>query len=105
LSGDFPDEERFGLTNQMWRMRRVYLIQYGGTKFTGVVHGFRSICRNRDGIAVRARFETTIALRRTMIAQNDYNRIYAAAEKQSNVFSGCADHWSQRQLLALNRKP
>jgi hypothetical protein len=32
-------------------------------------------------------------LRRKMIAQNDYNRIYAAAEKQSKMFSGCAGHY------------
>jgi four helix bundle protein len=32
--------------------------------------------------------QTTIALRRKMIAQNDYSRIYAAAEKQSKMLSG-----------------
>jgi four helix bundle protein len=32
--------------------------------------------------------QTTIALRRKMIAQTDYNRIYAAAEKQNKMLSG-----------------
>ena len=49
--------------------------------------------------------QTTIALQRKMIAQNDYNRIYAAAEKQSKMFSGLRRSLSQRQLLALNQKP
>jgi len=49
--------------------------------------------------------QTTIALRPKMIAQNDYSRIYAAAEKQSKMFSGFRRSLSQRQLLALNQKP
>jgi four helix bundle protein len=32
--------------------------------------------------------QTTIARRRKMITQEDYNRIYAAAEKQSKMLSG-----------------
>ncbi len=32
--------------------------------------------------------QSTIALRRKIIAQNDYNRIYVAAEKQSKMLSG-----------------
>ena len=47
--------------------------------------------------------QTTIALQRKMIAQNDYNRIYAAAEKQSKMFSGLRRSLSQRQLLALTQ--
>jgi four helix bundle protein len=31
---------------------------------------------------------STIALKRKMIAQSDYNEIYAAAEKQSKMLSG-----------------
>jgi len=32
--------------------------------------------------------QTTIARRRKMITQEDYNRIYAAAEKQRKMLSG-----------------
>jgi four helix bundle protein len=32
--------------------------------------------------------QSAIALRRKMIPQNDYSRIYAAAEKQSRMLSG-----------------
>lgn len=32
--------------------------------------------------------QTTIALRQKMIAQKDYSRIYAAAEKESKMLSG-----------------
>lgn len=34
-----------------------------------------------------------------------YNRIYAAAEKQSKMFNGSRRSLSQRQLLALNQNP
>jgi len=57
------------------------------------VHAYRGLDFGRFvEIATGSLFEvvsqTTVALRRRMIAQNDYKRIYAAAEKQSKVLSG-----------------
>jgi 23S rRNA-intervening sequence protein len=44
LTGDFPGEERFGLTNQMRACRCLYFIQSGGGKFTRIADRFRPIC-------------------------------------------------------------
>src|SRR5436190_14399134 len=85
LTGDFPDGERFGLTNQM---RRAAV-----SISSNLAEGSSRVSRTDFGrfveIATGSLFEvvsqTTIALRRRMIAQNDYKRIYAAAEKPSTV--------------------
>src|SRR5437016_12403733 len=53
LTGNFPDEERFGLTNQMRRAAVSISSNIAGRKFTRVAHRFRSVCRNRNGISVR----------------------------------------------------
>jgi four helix bundle protein len=88
LTGDFPGEERFGLTNQM---RRAAV-----SISSNLAEGSSRVSRTDFGrfveIATGSLFEvvsqSAIALRRKMIAQNDYSRIYAAAEKQSGMLSG-----------------
>ena len=88
LTGDFPGEERFGLTNQV---RRAAV-----SISSNLAEGSSRVSRTDFGrfveIATRSLFEvvsqSAIALRRKMIAQNDYSRIYAAAEKQSRMLSG-----------------
>jgi len=88
LIGDFPDEERFGLTNQM-RRSAVSIssnIAEGGSRLS------RPDSARFVEIATGSLFEvvsqTTTALRRKMIGQNHYHQIYAAAEKQSKMLSG-----------------
>src|SRR4029077_6380321 len=49
--------------------------------------------------------QSTLALRRKMIVQNDYNQIYAAAEKQSKMLSGLRRALAEPYLSALNQKP
>ena len=88
LTGDFPGEERFGLTNQM---RRAAV-----SISSNLAEGSSRVSRTDFGrfveIATGSLFEVvsqiTIALRRKMIAQDDYDRIYAAAEKESEMVSG-----------------
>jgi four helix bundle protein len=88
LTGDFPDQERFGLTNQM-RRAAVFIS-------SNLAEGSSRVSRTDFGrfveIATGSLFEvvsqTTIALRRRMIAENDYKRICTAAEKQSKMLNG-----------------
>jgi four helix bundle protein len=88
LTGDFPGEERFGLTNQMRRAA----VSISSNLAEGSSRVSRTDFSRFVEIATGSLFEivsqSTIALRRKMITQNDYNRIYAAAEKQSKMLSG-----------------
>ena len=88
FTGDFPGEERFGLTNQMRRAA----VSISSNLAEGSSRVSRTDFSRFVEIATGSLFEvvsqTTIALRRRMIARNDYRRIYAAAEKQSKMLSG-----------------
>ena len=88
LRGDFPSEERFGLTNQMRRAA----VSISSNLAEGSSRVSRTDFSRFVEIATGSLFEivsqSTIALRRKMITQNDYNRIYAASEKQSKMLSG-----------------
>jgi four helix bundle protein len=88
LTADFPHEERFGLTNQMRRAA----VSISSNLAEGSSRVSRTDFSRFVEIATRSLFEvvsqSTLALRRKMIAQNDYNQIYAAAEKQSKMLSG-----------------
>jgi four helix bundle protein len=95
LTGDFPGEERFGLTNQMRRAA----VSISSNIAEGSSRVSRTDFARFVEIATGSLFEvvsqTTIALRRKMIGQNKYNEIYAAAEKQSKMLSGLRRSLSQ----------
>ncbi len=88
LTGDFPSEERFGLTNQMRRAA----VSIASNLAEGSSRVSRTDFARFVEIATGSLFEvvsqSTVALRREMITQRDYDRIYAAAEKQSKMLSG-----------------
>ena len=85
LTADFPHEERFGLANQMRRAA----VSISSNLAEGSSRVSRTDFSRFVEIATGSLFEvvsqSTLALRRKMIAQNDYNQIYAAAEKQSKM--------------------
>ena len=88
LTGDFPGEERFGLTNQMRRAA----VSVSSNIAEGSSRVSRTDFSRFVEIATGSVFEivsqTTIALRRKMITQKNYDKVYAAAEKQSKMLSG-----------------
>jgi four helix bundle protein len=88
LTADFPHEERFGLTNQM-RRAAVSIssnLAEGSSRVSPT--DFSRFVEIATGSLFEVVSQSTLALRRKMIAQNDYNQIYAAAEKQSKMLSG-----------------
>jgi len=88
LTGDFPGEERFGLTNQM-RRAAVSIssnLAEGSSRASGT--DFARFVEIATGSLFEVVSQTTIALWRKMIALDDHDRIYAAAEKQSKMLSG-----------------
>jgi four helix bundle protein len=88
VTGDFPSEERFGLTNQM-RRAAVSIssnLAEGSSRVSRI--DFARFVEIATGSLFEVVSQTTIALRRKMIAQSNYNEIYAAAEKQSKMLSG-----------------
>jgi four helix bundle protein len=88
-TGDFPDEERFGLTNQMRRAA----VSISSNIAEGSSGASRTDFARFVEIATGSLFEV---VSQTTIAQNDYNRVYAAAEKQSKMLSGLRRSLSQR---------
>jgi four helix bundle protein len=88
VTGDFPSEERFGLTNQM-RRAAVSIssnLAEGSSRVSRI--DFARFVEIATGSLFEVVSQTTIALRRKMIAQSNYNKIYAEAEKQSKMLSG-----------------
>ena len=88
LTGSFPNEERFGLTNQMRRAA----VSVSSNIAEGSSRTSRADFARFVEIASGSLFEvvsqSTISLRRKMITQGSYEKIYAAAEKQSKMLSG-----------------
>src|SRR5206468_3497366 len=88
LTGDFPNEERFGLTNQMRRAAVSISSNLAEGSSRASHTDFARFVEIATGSLFEVVSQTTIAFRRTMIAQRDYDEIYAAAEKQSKMLSG-----------------
>jgi len=88
ITGAFPRDERFGLTNQMRRAA----VSISSNIAEGSSRVSRSDFARFVEIATGSVFEivsqSTIALRQNFLPQADYDRIYAAAEKQGKMLSG-----------------
>jgi four helix bundle protein len=95
LTRSFPQEERFGLTNQMRRAA----VSISSNIAEGSARVSRADFARFIEIATGSVFEVvsqaTIGLRQRFLAEEQYRQIYAAAEQQGKMLSGL-----RRSLLA-----
>jgi four helix bundle protein len=88
ITRTFPDDERFGLTNQMRRAA----VSISSNLAEGSSRSSRSDFARFVEIATSSVFEVisqaTIAKRQKLVSDADYARFYTACEKQSKMLSG-----------------
>src|SRR5262245_27920988 len=88
LTQKFPDGERFGLTSQMRRAA----VSISSNLAEGSSRSSRADFSRFVEIATGSLFEAIsqvmIAKRQGFLTESDYERMYAAAEKQSRMLSG-----------------
>jgi four helix bundle protein len=88
LTRKFPDEERFGLTNQMRRSA----VSISSNVAEGSSRSSRTDFARFVEIATGSLFEvvsqSTIGRNQGFLTDDEYKRLYAAAEKQGRMLSG-----------------
>jgi four helix bundle protein len=88
LTRNFPDEERFGLTNQMRRAA----VSISSNIAEGSSRSSRPDYARFVEIATGSLFEVvsqaTVGRNQGFLAKGDYQQLYQAAEKQSRMLSG-----------------
>jgi len=88
LTRHFPDEERFGLTNQMRRAA----VSISSNIAEGCSRSSREDYARFVEIATGSVFEVvsqaTIGRNQGFLGETDYEQLYQAAEKQSRMLSG-----------------
>jgi four helix bundle protein len=88
LTRAFPQEERFGLTNQMRRAAVSVSsnIAEGSSRVSGA--DFARFIEIATGSLFEIVSQATIGLRQGFLTQDQYVQIYAAAEQQGKMLSG-----------------
>ncbi len=88
LTRSFPHDERFGLTNQMRRAA----VSVSSNLAEGSSRGSRQDFSRFIEIATGSLFEVvsqaTLSRRQGLLSEENYKRVYEAAEKQSRMLSG-----------------
>jgi four helix bundle protein len=88
LTRTFPDEERFGLTSQMRRAA----VSISSNMAEGCSRYSRDDYAHFVEIATGSLFEvvsqSTIGLRQNFLTEQEYHRLYQAAEEQGRLLSG-----------------
>ena len=88
MTRSFPSDERFGLTNQMRRAA----VSISSNIAEGTARVSHADYARFVEIATGSLFEVvshaTIARNQKFVPEQDYRRIYEAAEKQSRMLSG-----------------
>lgn len=88
LTGNFPPEERFGLTNQMRRAA----VSISSNVAEGCSRSSKADYARFVEIAAGSVYEVvseaTIGRNQGFLKENDYQQLYQAADKQSRMLTG-----------------
>jgi four helix bundle protein len=105
LTRQFPDEERFGLINQMRRAA----VSISSNIAEGSSRSSRMDFARFIEIATGSLFEVisqaTISRRRGFLSETAFNDLYSACEKQSKMLSGLRRSLIIPQLSTKNPEP
>lgn len=88
LTKSFPDEERFGLTNQMRRAAVSVSsnVAEGSSKISKADYG--RFLEYATGSVFEVVSQATVGLRQGYLNEVQYRKLYAAAEEQGKMLSG-----------------
>jgi four helix bundle protein len=105
LTRQFPDEERFGLINQM-RRAAVSIssnIAEGSSRSSRV--DFARFIEMATGSLFEVISQATISRRRGFLSETAFNDLYSTCEKQSKMLSGLRRSLIVPQLSTKNPQP
>ena len=88
LTGSFPTDERFGLTNQMRRAAVSISSNIAEGSSRSSKNDFARFVEIATGSVFEVVSQATISKRRGFLSEVDYQKIYASAEEQSRMLSG-----------------
>src|SRR5438876_12325758 len=88
LTGSFPADERFGLTNQMRRAAVSISSNIAEGSSRSSSNDYARFIEVATGSLFEVVSQSTIAKRRGFLSEEKYRTIYAAAEEQSRMLSG-----------------
>lgn len=88
LTRTFPDEERFGITNQMRRAAVSISSNIAEGSSRSSRPDFARFIEIATGSVFEVVSQATIGLRQGFLSQESYRQIYQAAEKQGRMLSG-----------------
>src|SRR6266436_8382136 len=87
LTGDFPGEERFGLTNQMRRAAVSISSNLAEGSSRSSRQDYSRFIETATGSLYEVVSQSVISKRQGFLSEADHQKLYAAAEKQSRMLS------------------
>jgi four helix bundle protein len=99
LTKSFPDDERFGLTNQMRRAAVSISSNIAEGSSRSSRPDFARFIEIATGSVFEGVSQATVSKRQGFLSEEAYGQVYAAAEKQSRMLSGL------KNSLAATRPP
>ena len=88
LTRTFPSDERFGLTNQMRRASVSISSNIAEGSSRTSKNDFARFIEIATGSVFEVVSQSMISKRQNFLSEEEYKRIYAAAEEQSRMLSG-----------------